>query len=105
MNPRSIITFVFLLAASLLHAGDKPVFTYEGEVAGVMCSACSNHVKGALSKLDGVTDVKITLSKGGSVPHLTITSTSPSITKEAAIKALGKQAQMYVIQSLKPAAK
>ena len=70
-----------------------------------MCSACSNHVKGALSKLDGVTEIKITLGKEGSVPHLTITSTSPSITKEAAIKALGDKATMYVIQSLKLAAK
>jgi len=105
MNSRSIIAFVLLFIASLLNAGDKPVFTYEGEVAGVMCSACSNHVKGALSKLDGVTEIKITLGKEGSVPHLTITSTSPSITKEAAIKALGDKATMYVIQSLKLAAK
>ena len=99
------LILLFIALTTFIAAADKPTYTYEGEVAGVVCSACSGHVKAALSKLDGVTDVKITLGKEGTVPHLTIISTSPNLTKEAAIKALGTQAQMYVIQSLKLAAK
>lgn len=101
MNLRSTLALVLIFTASHLHAGDKPVFTYEGEVAGVMCSACSNHVKGALSKLDGVTSVTITPSKQGGAPHLQVVSTSPKLTQAAAVKALGEQAKMYVIQNFK----
>lgn len=75
-------------------------YTYQGEIAGVMCSVCSGHVKEALGKLDGVTQVKITLGKEGSLPRLEIISTSPNLTKEAAIKALGSKAEDYQIHSL-----
>ena len=99
------ILTVLLAFTTFITAADKASYTYEGEIAGVVCSACSSHVKAALTKLDGVTDVKITLGKEGTVPHLTVVSTSPSLTKDAAVKALGTQAQMYIIQSLKLASK
>ena len=105
MNSRSVLAFILLFTASLLPASDKPVFTYEGEVAGVMCSACSNHVKGALSKLEGVPSVTITPSKQGGPPHLQVVSTSSKLTQDAAVKALGDQAKMYVIQHFKLASK
>jgi copper chaperone CopZ len=95
-----ILTLILITLTTFIHAADKPSYTYEGEIAGVVCSACSKHVRAALTKIDGVTDVKITLGKEGALPHLTVISTSPSLTKEAAIKALGDNAKMYVIQSL-----
>ncbi len=102
---KHILTLILITLSSLTLAADKASYTYEGEVAGVMCAACSNHVQTALSKLDGVTSVKVTPGKDGGVPHLTLVSTSPKLTKDAAIKALGEQAKMYVIQSFKLASK
>jgi copper chaperone CopZ len=75
-------------------------FCYQGEVAGVVCNACAGNVKEALLKLDGVQDVKITLNKEGGNPRLTILSSSPTLTRELAVKALGKAAGHYDIRSL-----
>lgn len=91
---------LLLLATSLLRAADPALHTYKGEVAGVMCSACSNHVQTALKTLPGVRDVTIQPAKQGGLPVLTIVSSSAAITKEAAVKALGDKASQYVIQGL-----
>lgn len=101
MKTKSIATLILALLATFLQAADKPIYTYEGEVAGVMCSACSNRVKGALSTIEGVKSVKITLPKSGGLPQIVVVSSSPSLTKEAAVKALGADAKMYDIRSLK----
>ena len=102
MNIKTIITLLIVTITTVLPAAeDKPVFTYEGEVAGVVCNACASNVKAALSKLDGVTSVKIKLGKEGSAPRMEVISSSPNLTKEAAIKALGEKAAYYVIQSFK----
>jgi hypothetical protein len=47
-----------------------------------------------------VKDVRIIVNQDGSVPRLEITSTSPNLTREAAIKALGGAAADYQVQSL-----
>jgi copper chaperone CopZ len=86
---------------SLGRAADAPKpIRYEGRIAGVVCAACSSSVKEALMSLEGVEDVRITVSQDGSVPRLEITSTSPNLTREAAIKALGGAAADYQVQSL-----
>jgi len=105
MNQRLLLAIVIAAMSSLAMAGDKTLYTYEGEVAGVVCSACSSHVKAALSKLEGVTTVKISLGKEGSAPRLEVTSTSPHLTNEAAVKALGTDAEMYHIRNLRLAGK
>ena len=101
MNRRLILTIILTAIASFSNAKDKTSHLYEGEVAGVICSACSARVKGALSKLSGVTEVKITLGKPGNLPKIEITSTSTDITTEAANKALGEDGKMYQIRNLK----
>ena len=90
-------TMGLLLGQSL--AADA-TFCYQGEVSGVVCNACAGNVKEALLKLDGVQDVKITLNKEGGNPRLTILSKSPALTREVAVKALGKSAGHYDIRSL-----
>lgn len=80
--------------------GADATFCYQGEVAGVVCNACASNVKEALLKLEGVKDVKITLNKEGGNPRLTILSNSPALTREVAVKALGKAAGHYDIRSL-----
>ncbi len=99
-------TFVVLAIASILtvpasFAADPPQHVYRGEVAGVVCGACASHVKAALLKLEGVSSVKITLSEGGGVPKLEVVSTSGKLTREMAVKALGDNAKMYDIRSLR----
>ena len=101
MNRHHLLTLLLAILPSLLPATDRQLYTYEGEVAGVVCSACSSRVKAALSRLEGVTAVKITLGKDGGAPRLEISSTSPSLTSEAAVKALGDDAKMYHIRNLK----
>jgi copper chaperone CopZ len=86
---------------SFSQAADAPKpIRYEGRIAGVVCSACSSSVKEALMSLEGVKDVRIIVNQDGSVPRLEITSTSPNLTREAAIKALGGAAADYQVQSL-----
>jgi copper chaperone CopZ len=82
-------------------AGELVTFTYQGEVAGVMCSACSNHVQTALEKIPGVKNVTVLAAKDGGLPRLEITATSATITREDCVKALGEQAKMYDVRSLK----
>jgi len=94
------LLYLLLCFVSPTFAAD-PVQKYEGEVAGIFCSACSSHVKAALLAIDGVQSVKITTADKGGLPKLLITSTKP-LTREAAIQALGEKAKMYHIQSLKP---
>lgn len=105
MNRSSFTIIIGILVtnlAALLSADDKPSYTYTGEVAGLYCSACSGIVKECLGKLNGVTKVKITHgNKEGAPAKLEIISTSPDLTREAAMKALGEHAKSYDIRSLK----
>lgn len=93
------LTAVMSLLLGQSQAADN-TFCYQGEVAGVVCNACATNVKAALLKLDGVQDVRITLNKEGGNPRLTIVSKSPALTREVAVKALGKAAEHYDIRSL-----
>lgn len=99
----SIILGILLTnLASLLSADGKPSYTYTGEVAGLYCSACSGIVKECIGRIEGVTRVKITRgNKEGTPAKLEIISSSPDLTREAAVKALGDHAKSYDIRSLK----
>lgn len=91
--------FILFLTLTTLAAAE-PVRTYEGEVAGIFCSACSSHVKAALSKIEGVRSVKILTAPKGGLPRLRITSTQP-LSLEQAMAALGEKSKMFDIRSLK----
>lgn len=79
----------------------EPSVTYEGEVAGIFCSACSGHVKAAMMTVKGVQSARILAPQKGGLPRLQVISTRP-ITREEAMKALGDQAKIYNIRSLDP---
>lgn len=100
-----LILFLLTIAMPCIHAADpQPVHTYKGEVAGVMCAACSNHVKAALNKLPGVQSVKVLPGeKEGAPARLVVVSTANHLTREDAIKALGEDAKNYTVLSLSPA--
>lgn len=82
-------------------AGDPVTFVYQGEVAGIMCIHCTNKVEAAMKKLPDVQSVKITRAEKGGLPRLEIIATNARITREDAVKALGDDAKMYDIRSLK----
>lgn len=92
----------FLTLALPSIAGEK-THTYRGEVAGIMCSACSATVKAALSKMDGVTSVSVKPGKDGKAPQVEVISTSAKLTKDDAVKSLGDDAQTFVVQSFERA--
>lgn len=82
-------------------AGDPVTFVYQGEVAGIMCIHCTNKVEAAMKKLPDVQSVKITRAEKGGLPRLEIIAANARITREDAVKALGDDAKMYDIRSLK----
>ena len=90
-----------LFVATSCTAAEPATYTYQGEVAGVMCSACSNHVETALAKIQGVQTVKVLPAKAGGIPRLEVTATTATLTQEDAVKALGEYAKMYDIRSWK----
>ncbi|WP_081887613.1 heavy-metal-associated domain-containing protein [Verrucomicrobium sp. BvORR034] len=92
------VSLAFLLVSVTgLPAEDKVVYTYEGRISGVFCSACSAKVKAAMGKLAGVSTVKISPAEELGVQALKVQSTSPDLTKEAAIAALGEAAKEFTI--------
>ncbi len=94
-----LLTLASLLSAAVLAA--DPLQVYEGEVAGLFCSACSSHVKAALERIDGVESVKILAAPKGGLPRLRVTSRRP-LTRDQAVAALGDKAKLYDIRSLQP---
>lgn len=96
-----LILSLFLAMTLPAGADDAPTYTYHGEVTGVVCSACSKKVKGALSALPGVKSVKILATDLPGQAKIEIVATSPDLSKAAAIKALGESAEYYQIRKLK----
>ena len=95
--------FLALLAAFItlpLSAEDKPV-TYVAEMTGMVCAGCKDHVTASLTKLEGVSKVEIAPAEKPGTQKVTVTSTSPALTKEQAVSALGSSASTYVVQSWK----
>lgn len=100
---KHILTLLLSLTAiaTSCTAGDPVTFVYQGEVAGIMCIHCTNKVEAAMKKLPDVQSVKITRAEKGGLPRLEIIATNARITREDAVKALGDDAKMYDIRSLK----
>lgn len=81
--------------ATTVSAAEPPLHKYTAEVAGVMCSACSDKVTVAFKSLPGVKSVKVKKSDKPAVARVEIESTSDALTKEAAVKSLGDSASSY----------
>lgn len=100
---KHLLTLLSLLFVSISSctAGDPVTFVYQGEVAGIMCIHCTNKVEAAMKKLPDVQSVKITRDEKGGLPRLEIIATNARLTREEAVKALGDDAKMYDIRSLR----
>jgi copper chaperone CopZ len=100
---KQIFILLLTILTATLQAADEAKHTFEGEVTGVVCQACSDHVKAALGKLPGVSSVTIKRGEKPGAHKLTIVSTADKLTKEEANKALGEHAKSYAVISLEPA--
>jgi copper chaperone CopZ len=97
---KHLLASLLLFLQTAAFAAD-PVFEYTGQVSGVVCQVCSGKVKHALESLPGVKNVKLKSSKTPGVAVIELESTSSELSKDAAIKALGKEADSYAITSFK----
>lgn len=68
----ALIAFITFTSAVAV-AGEPQKF--EGEITGVVCPACQEHVTTALLKVDGIKNVEIAPTNVPEVRHITITTT------------------------------
>lgn len=93
--------FIFTLLALLplpAMAADTPV-NYIAEMTGMVCAGCKDHVTASFTKLEGVSKVQIVPGDKPGTQKVTVTSTSPSLTKEQAVSALGTSASTYIVHA------
>jgi len=81
-------------------AGDASV-SYIAEMTGMVCAGCKDHVTASFTKLDGVSKVQIVPGDKPGTQKVTVTSTSPTLTKEQAVAALGTSASTYIVHAWK----
>lgn len=94
--------FITVLTSFCRSADAVAEVTYTGEISGVVCASCKEHVTMMLmKKLEGVVSVDV---KPGDKPEgnqrLVIVAKNDKITKERANEALGTFAKNYEILNL-----
>lgn len=98
---RSAFFFAVLsLFAAPAMAADAPV-NYVAEMTGMVCAGCKDHVTASFTKLDGVSKVQIAPGEKPGTQKVTVTSTSPALTKEQAVASLGTSASTYIVHGWK----
>lgn len=99
---KKIFLALSLLVSAALQAADapKPV-TYEGQITGVVCASCKQHITAALTqKIHDVVSVDVKPGADADTQKLIVVANTDSITKEEATEALGTYAKNYQILSL-----
>lgn len=79
----ALVLGLFLQAAK---AGE--LSTYQGQITGVVCASCKDHVLSSLGKVKGVKDIQIQPTNLPEVRLLTIKSESEELTADELNKAL-----------------
>lgn len=101
-----IIVGVFSIASTQLQAHDDksphshPV-TYVAGLTGAECAGCKKTIAKKIGRLKGVKTIRIEKISDNSHRLYVITDGSQSLTKAAAVKALGKDVEHYTITSWK----
>ncbi len=80
---------IFLATSFTLLAADPVKF--EGEITGVVCGACKDHVTSALMKVTGVKSVEIAPTNKPEIRHIIITAAKPEFSASDANKALAAE--------------
>lgn len=76
---------LILASSASLFAGD---FTYEGQITGVVCGACKEHVTEALMKVDGIKSIEIAPTNVPEIRHITIKASKDNFSASDANNAL-----------------
>lgn len=104
---KSILRLMLLLASfavgSPTYAADPAKeHTYTGDITGVVCISCKQHITAVLmKKLDGVVSVDVKAGEKADGPRkLIVVAKQEALTKDDAVKALGSLASQYQILSL-----
>jgi copper chaperone CopZ len=100
MTRTAFLFAVLALFAAPALAADAPV-NYIAEMTGMVCAGCKDHVTASFTKLEGVSKVQIVPGDKPGTQKVTVTSTSPSLTKEQAVAALGPSASTYIVHAWK----
>jgi copper chaperone len=89
MKKLFVLTFVFALLASPFPAlaGEQATLTVPMKVEGMVCADCVAKVKGALMKVEGVKNAKVSLEKNEAVVEYDSAKTNPKALAEAVKKA------------------
>lgn len=99
-----LLLSVMMSALTTIAKSADPVdeVTYTGEISGVVCASCKEHVTTMLmKKLDGVVSIEVKPSGNPEGNQkLIIVAKNSAITKESATEALGTFAKNYSIVSL-----
>ena len=69
-----------LLLSIQAYAGD--VVTFQGQITGVVCAACKDHVVSSLAKLKGVKDIEISPTNMPEIRVLTIKAETAALSAE-----------------------
>lgn len=98
---RLLVPALAFSLCSLLSAAEPTKATdYTATVSGVVCAACKAHVTAAFKKLPGVENVSFAKGDKEGTQNVTFNSSSPALTREDAVKALGDDAKTYEVLSL-----
>jgi copper chaperone CopZ len=74
-----------LIAVSALADDAKQL---QGEITGVVCAACQEHVTTALMKVEGIKNVEFKPTNNPEIRHIAITTTKPDFSASDANNAL-----------------
>jgi copper chaperone CopZ len=95
--PRLLITFAALTTFTFAVDAKK----LEGEITGVVCAACQEHVTTALMKVEGVKSVEFKPTNDPEVRHITLTTTNVTFSASDANNALAAaKATTYKVTKL-----
>jgi copper chaperone CopZ len=100
MTRPTFLLALFSLCTFPALAGDPPV-AYIAEMTGMGCAGGKDHVTASFTKLEGVSKVQIVPGEKAGTQKVTVTSTSPNLTKEQAVAALGTSASTYIVHEWK----
>ncbi len=98
-----VLLAAFLIPFAVFAEENGKSTAYTAEVTGVVCAACKMHITAALKKLPGVDKVEFAKGEKEGAQKVTFASTTASLTKDDATKALGDAASQYSIVSLNKA--
>ena len=102
---RPLLTSLALALTVLTCSGadGEKATPYTATVTGVVCGSCKMHVTEALKKLPGVDNIHFAKGEKENTQEVTFSSTSESLSKDDAVKALGTQASRYEVLALNKA--